>query len=464
MLSKSLNCQINDQTFLLLFSCLIQIFLVFLIPNIHQAVYADVHIPVDQSKSILSVKEPINHHNALLFPPSVYYPASRDYTSIFSEFNQSKIKDIIVKSLKIKSGDTLAGRLRKEKIKENDIQSVLQSIKSVYDPRELRIGQVLFLYMTQQKKQLIGITTKTHPDQSLIVTRTYKDHFNARNLSIELKKEIAVVKGRIENSFYLDSLNKGATDNIIVQFANLYAYSVDFQREIHKGDEFELVFERYVNHSGKIIKTGKLLYSMLKSRNKTMPYWYFKSSKNHVGYYDLNGNSARKFLMKTPINGARLTSRFGRRKHPILGYTRQHKGVDFGAPSGTPVFAAGKGIIEKIGYYGGYGKYIRIKHANQYKTAYAHLSRFARRLKSSSRVSQGQIIGYVGSTGRSTGPHLHYEIHYKNKAVNPLKIRAPLGHKLNSKEKKMFDLERLKIEALRKKLASDQAVIFVNNF
>ena len=270
--------------------------------------------------------------------------------------------------------------------------------------------------------------------QTNFVRRTGEGFFTSF-LETKLTPGFERVSGEIEYSLYQTALSLGSNDEHIAGFASAFAYDVDFQREIHPGDKFEMMFPIWTDERGQLVRTGEIIYAALDGKRKTKAYyWHTPSDDGIAGWYDQNGESATRFLMKTPINGARLSSRFGKRRHPISGYTRMHKGTDFAAPTGTPVYAAGHGIIERSSRYGGYGKYVRIRHANGYKTAYAHLSRYGPGVKKGRRVRQGDIIGYVGSTGASTGPHLHYEVIVNGRHVNAMSLNLPTGRKLANSE------------------------------
>ena len=254
-----------------------------------------------------------------------------------------------------------------------------------------------------------------------------------------IKKETLFITGTIKSNLYLSAQEVGLPEDALIEFVQLMGYSIDFQRQIQTGDKFKILFKQSFDIlSEKRIGLEEISYAELNVSDESYKFYRFTDSEGKVGYYDEKGQSARKTLMKTPINGARLSSGFGMRKHPIKGFSAMHKGVDFGAPTGTPIFAAGDGVLEKVGWINGYGRYILIRHNSTYKTAYAHMSGWAKGIRRGARVYQGQIIGYVGSTGNSTGPHLHYEILINGRQVNPLKVRMPSGKPLNSKEKKAF--------------------------
>jgi len=246
-------------------------------------------------------------------------------------------------------------------------------------------------------------------------------------------------EGRIDDSLYMAMDRAGVAPEIIAELIMIYSFDVDFQREIRQGDAFELFYEQYLDETGAVAKHGDILFGNLTLRGKPLNlYRYVTSDDDKIDYYNEHGHSVRKALLRTPIDGARLTSRFGKRRHPVLGYTKMHKGIDFGARRGTPIRAAGDGVVERASRYGSFGNYALIRHSSEFKTAYAHMKGFARGMKKGAKVKQGQIIGYVGTTGRSTGPHLHYEVLKNGKHVNPLSLKLPSGRRLEGEELKTF--------------------------
>ena len=263
-----------------------------------------------------------------------------------------------------------------------------------------------------------------------------------KNVTQLFKKNI-VVEGKILNNLYSSAVKAKMEPNVIIEFARIFGFEVDFQRDIRKGDEFEVMYERYMDDTNKFIQTGKILYAYLKVNNQKIKLYRFES-KNDFDFYDEKGRSIKKALMKTPINGARLSSPFGNRKHPILGFTKHHNGTDFAAPTGTPIMASGNGTVIKAGWCGNGGNCVRIRHNSSYTTGYGHLSKFA--TKTGRRVRQGQIIGYVGNTGMSTGPHLHYTVKYNGKFINSQKLKLPSGKILKGEERKLFEIERIKLD------------------
>ena len=258
----------------------------------------------------------------------------------------------------------------------------------------------------------------------------------------------------ITNSLYNSAISLGIKPNIILEFARLYGFQVDFQRDIWKNDSFQIIYEEFLNDKNQVVDTGQIIFANLNLQDTNLQLYKYEYKKDKIDYFDENGKSIRKTLMKTPINGARLSSSYGKRKHPILGYTKMHTGTDFAAPKGTPIMASGDGKITKAGWCGGGGNCVKIKHNSTYQTVYAHMSKFGRGIKKGARVKQGQIIGYVGSTGLSTGPHLHYEVIENGKKINSQKLKLPSGKILKGEERKIFEVSKIKIDVLKSNLIS----------
>jgi len=269
-----------------------------------------------------------------------------------------------------------------------------------------------------------------------------------------LIKTIVFKEGIIDNSLYSAALKLGIKPNIIIEFARLYGFQVDFQRDIWKNDSFQIIYEEFKNEDSSIIETGSIIYANLNTKNTDLQLYKFEYEGNKIDYFDKNGKSVRKTLMKTPINGARLSSPYGKRKHPILGFTKMHTGTDFAAPKGTPIMASGDGIVTRATWCGGGGNCVKIKHNSIYQTVYAHMSKFGRGIKKGVRVKQGQTIGYVGSTGLSTGPHLHYEVIVNGKKINSQKLKLPSGKILKGNIRKKFEVSKIKIDVLKSELIS----------
>ncbi|VAV92945.1 Peptidase, M23/M37 family [hydrothermal vent metagenome] len=365
---------------------------------------------------------------------------------------------------RLKSGGTLAVVLDDAGIGRTEAAYAIAALSQVFNPRNLRAGQDLHLSVEQEQttnaRHLTGLVVRVAAERTVMVNRQANGDFIARELVRETRRELVRAKGNIQNSLYVSALDAGASDAIIIEFSRLYAYSVDFQRGIRSGDGFEMVFERFVDERGNLVKTGDLVYARLQPRSRDLPLYRYQTQDGEVGFYNQKGESARRFLMKTPIDGARISSGFGRRKHPVLGYTRAHKGTDFAAGTGTPILAAGNGTVERANRFSSYGNYVRIRHANGFKTAYAHMSKFGRGVKKGRRVSQGQIIGYVGATGRVTGPHLHYEVLKKGKQVNPMRVKLPSGRKLQKSELPAFEQNR---QAIEKQIAQANPAIVASS-
>lgn len=351
--------------------------------------------------------------------------------------------------LEIESGDTLGRVLTNLGIPATDARAAVNALSKHFSPRELRVGQKLEVEIETTPVQvasleeqtieapasLVAFSLKADTERSLRVTYNAETSgFESQEIFRELTQRVVRAEGEIEGSLFGSAAKLGVPNSVMVGFMKLYSYSVDFQREIRKGDKFEVYYTEFADEDGEYVKSGDILFASLQTGKTPMSLWRFEiPGENTVDYFDENGQSTKKFLMRTPIDGARISSTFGKRRHPILGYTKMHTGTDFAAPTGTPIYAAGNGTVVKAGWQGGYGKYVKIRHANGYETAYAHMSRIASGITPGARVSQGQTIGRVGTTGRSTGPHLHYEVHMKGKKVNPMTIRVPTGRKLEGK-------------------------------
>lgn len=340
-----------------------------------------------------------------------------------------------------------------------DAYHAIAALRPIFSPSKLRSGQEISLtFLTtpaddssedgQPSKLLTAISLQPDVERKIEVQRGDDGSFTSEQIKKELTSGYARAEGTINSSLFLDAAQAGVPAPIIVEMIRMFSYSVDFQREIHSGDKFQVFFDRkYDAASGAPVKEGDISYAALTILGKSHKLWRYKSADGTWDYFDENGRSMKKFLMKTPIDGARISSSFGRRKHPILGYTKMHSGVDFAAPRGTPIYAAGNGKVEIAGWTGGYGKFVRIQHANGYETGYAHMNGFASGIRPGVSVRQGQVIGYVGTTGRSTGPHLHYEVSVRGKKMNPLGIKVPTGTQLAGKDLKSYKGARAKIMA-----------------
>jgi len=355
------------------------------------------------------------------------------------------------KIIKVVAGDSLQKILLKEKISKEEVNKIYQKIKGIINLKKIRRGQtVTIVFRTKQNKPSISRITFQVDELSTayIYYRDKVDDYEVRLNQKNLEKVNFLAKGVIVNSLFASAQKIDVDAEIIVEFARIFGFEIDFQRDIRKNDEFQIFYERFEDDEGENFKNGNILFAYLKNSGREIKLYRYKDSKNNIGYFTPDGKSIEKALMKTPINGARLSSGFGFRKHPILGYNKLHQGTDFAARRGTPVMASGSGTVERASWFGAYGKYVRIRHNSTYKTAYAHLSKFGRNIKAGKKVRQGQIIGYVGSTGRSTGPHLHYEVLVNNKRINSQRLKLPSGKKLSKNEMGNFNLEKQRIDQL----------------
>ena len=343
-----------------------------------------------------------------------------------------------IKTFIFKRGDTLSHAFFSMGISENKIFGLINKLKSEFDPRKLRIGQKIKIFIDKNDtKNINGIVIHIDKIRSIEVFKQNND-FVLNKYKEPTIKTFHKTTGEINSSLYLAATNAGMPIPVLMEVVKLYSFDVDFQREIKRGDTFEVLYQLQHNKSGDLVSSGPVLRAVLSLDGERLPLYRFEYEKGYFDYFDSDASSVKKALMRTPLDGARISSGFGKRKHPVLGYTKMHKGVDFAAPRNTPIFAAGDGIIELARKNGSYGNYIRIRHNTDYKTAYAHLARFGRNVSEGKRIKQGDIIGYVGTTGRSTGPHLHYEIIFRNKQVNPLKVRMPKGLKLKNENYNLF--------------------------
>jgi murein DD-endopeptidase MepM/ murein hydrolase activator NlpD len=346
----------------------------------------------------------------------------------------------------IQNNDNIEKILKKFKINANDIKKISNNLKKE-KLTNIYAGRKLLLVLKKLEDGSNTVVNLLYPtsNTSNIEIRKSKNNFIVKQNILQLYKKEVVIKNKIQNNLYNAATEAGIEPNIIVEFARIFGFEVDFQRDIRKGDWFEILYERFEDDNDIVQDTGKIIYASMYVNGKEINLYSFKDA-NETGHYDIKGRSIVKSLMKTPINGARLSSSFGNRKHPILGYTKLHTGTDFAAPSGTPIMASGSGTVTRARWCGGGGNCVKIKHNSTYQTVYAHMKNFARGIKEGKKVKQGQIIGYVGSTGMSTGPHLHYEVVVNGKKVNSQKLKLPSGKILKGFEREKFELKRIKID------------------
>ena len=346
------------------------------------------------------------------------------------------------KVLSVRSGDTRMQLLTRAGADRGESHDAITALSDVFNPRRLRSGQKIAVAFTppddEAPRRLASLTFNESVDRAVMV-RLSDEGYIAEQVMREFETEPVHAGGTIDLSLFDAAATAGIPAKTVIELIRIFSFDVDFQREIQPGDRFEVFFERYFDEDGRPVKEGYIQYASLTLSGQTLKYYrYQPGDSDYADYFDENGRSVKKSLMRTPIDGARLTSRYGKRRHPTLGYNKMHRGIDFGARTGTPIMAAGDGVIVKIGRWGAYGKYVRIRHNDTFSTAYAHMSRYGKGMKRGKRVKQGQIIGYVGSTGRSTGPHLHYEVLRGSRQVNPMKVRLPTGRKLQGKELETF--------------------------
>ena len=314
---------------------------------------------------------------------------------------------------------------------------------------KLNTNQKIEFTIDQKNNVIREFIFKMSKTEKIHLTRdTETKEFNQKILLTRLSKSVVYKENVILDSLYRSATQKKVPASIIVEFARIYGFQVDFQRDIRKKDIFQIMYEVFIDDNNKIVETGNILYANLKLSRENNELYFF-DKKNNEGHYDKNGKSVKKALMKTPINGARLSSPFGMRKHPIDGYNKMHKGTDFAAPLGTPIMASGDGVIKKAGWCGGGGNCVVIRHNSSYQTVYAHMSEFAKGIRSGVRVKQAQIIGYVGSTGKSTGPHLHYEVIFNGKKINSQTLKLPSGKILKGENRKLFETKKIRLDVLK---------------
>ncbi len=389
---------------------------------------------------------------ASLADPGLFAPQTEDSLAAEAALLPAEPREprAVETTVALASGETLMEVLEHAGVDRIDAYHAVAAMTSYYSPRKLRAGQEISLTfmempdgMTGEEsgtpaKYLTSISLEPDIERAIEVTRNDDGSFGGRETIREFTEGFVRASGTISNSLFLDAEQAGIPPQIIIEMIRMYSYSVDFQREIQPGDKFEVYFSRKFDELQRPVKEGDVLHASLTVGGKTHKLWRFDPGDGVWDYFDESGQSMKKFLMKTPIDGARLSSGFGLRRHPILGYSKMHAGVDFAAPTGTPIYAAGDGTVTRANRFSSFGNYVSIRHANGYETAYAHLNGFARGIKAGTRVRQGQVIAYVGTTGRSTGPHLHYEVHVNGKKMNPLALKVPTGRKLEGKQLAAF--------------------------
>ena len=358
---------------------------------------------------------------------------------------------------KIKKNESINSILSEYKVSKQELNTVLNNLIKNKITKNLRAGEILNLTIDNSDMTVLELAFSVSKTKKIVLTRdNEKKAFDKKEIVTNLQKRILFKEGRITQSLYRSASKQKIPANIIIEFARIYGFQVDFQRDIRKNDTYQIIYEIYEDEDKKIFNTGKIIFADLNLSNQSNTLYFF-DKKDDEGHYDLNGKSAKKALMKTPINGARLSSPYGMRKHPIDGFNKMHKGTDFAAPMGTPIMASGDGVITKVSWCGGGGNCVKIKHNSSYSTVYAHMSKFSILAKIGNRVKQGQIIGYVGSTGKSTGPHLHYEVIFNGKRINSQTLKLPSGQILKGKLREDFEIKKIKTEVLKSELILKQS-------
>ena len=370
----------------------------------------------------------------------------------FKQFILDQIKSPFTNiDYEIKKGDTIQKILQQYKIQNNEIQTVINQYKKYGNPNRLLVGNKIDIIVEKilpaNKNLLLKFSVPITKSTTIEITKDSENQIISKKIITKLYKKKILSENIIRKNLYSSATEANINPDTIIEFARIFGFEIDFQRDIRKNDYFKILYEKYFDENGEFIKSGSILYAHMNVNGREISLYKFGDDKEY-GYFDLNGKSVEKALMKTPINGARLSSPFGVRKHPILGFNKLHTGTDFAAPEGTPIMASGSGTITRAKWCGGGGNCIKIKHNSTYTTIYAHMKSFAKGIKVGKKVRQGQIIGYVGSTGMSTGPHLHYEVIVNGKKVNSQKLKLPSGKILKDNERTQFEIHRIKTDVL----------------
>ena len=385
---------------------------------------------------------------------------STNNIKVFKQDEFVKIKKLIFSKIntpfininyEIKSGDSIQKILSNFKVKNTEIQSVIEQYKKYSKPNKLLTGDKIEIAVkkniTGKNNSLVKFSVPITKSTTVEISKDDEGKIISKKIITRLYKKVVLVENVIKNSLYKSAINIKMKPDTIIEFARIFGFEIDFQRDIRKNDYFQILYEKFFDENGEYVKSGSILFAQMSVNNREIILYKFGDDKSY-GYFDINGKSVEKALMKTPINGARLSSPFGMRKHPILGFNKKHLGTDFAAPMGTPIMASGSGTITRAKWCGGGGNCIKIKHNSTYETIYAHMKSFAKGMRVGKKVRQGEVIGYVGSTGMSTGPHLHYEVIINGKKVNSQKLKLPSGKVLKNEERNLFEVHRIKTDVL----------------
>ena len=368
--------------------------------------------------------------------------------NLFQDF-QPKYKSF---EHRVEYNETINSILKKYNIPSNEINLINKKINNDKEVKSLKVNDLVKFKVDNTDKKVVEFIIPISKTKKVKLIRDLaKNSFERTDIITNLQRKIVFREAKIKQSLYRSATKQKIPPNVIIEFARIYGFQVDFQRDIRKNDSFQIIYEVFVDENKKVFNTGNILFADLNLSNQNNALYFF-NKKGNRGHYDLNGKSAKKALMKTPINGARLSSPFGMRKHPIDGFNKMHRGTDFAAPEGTPIMASGDGVIIKASWCGGGGNCVKIKHNSTYSTVYAHLSKFSGVSKVGNRVKQGQVIGYVGSTGKSTGPHLHYEVIFNGKRINSQTLKLPSGKILKGTTREEFEIAKIKTDVLKSEL------------
>ena len=395
---------------------------------------------VYNSSKIQAQKKYIKILNNLYFQKTV--------KNVFDNFSPKyiNVEHVVVQN------ESLNSILKKYKVSDKELKLITKELKSKLKNNSLKINQKIYFTINKKDNIISKFTLPVSKTKKILLIReTENNKFIATDIVTNFSKKLIYKEGKITQSLYRSAIKKKIPANIIVEFARIYGFQIDFQRDIRRNDTYQIIYEVFEDDNKKMFNTGNIIFADLNLSNQSNAFYFFNDG-GEEGHYDINGKSVKKALMKTPINGARLSSKFGMRKHPIDGYNKMHRGTDFAAPKGTPIMASGDGIVIKASWCGGGGNCVKIRHNSSYSTVYAHLSKFAAKIKKGTRVKQGQTIGYVGSTGKSTGPHLHYEVIFNGKRINSQTLKLPSGKTLKNKSRKMFEVSKLKINVLKSEI------------
>ncbi|MDC0227544.1 peptidoglycan DD-metalloendopeptidase family protein [Alphaproteobacteria bacterium] len=412
-------------------------------------------------KKAFSSNYKINQENIPLKRPLNLFQLEESTDTILNLIQKVGAKPTVgVKKTNLKQNETLNSALLRINFNSENINKIINSIYNLKNGKKILSSLPVGMNIDYSNpSDLTGAALKLNysKKRDIFVWQDFDNNYISQVFLRPTKLENTLVKGIIKSNLYISALKSGMPENTLLEMISLLGFSVDFQREIREGDAFEVLFSTEIDVLKNIaIQTKPIIYVSLTLSGNRLDFFRYNDKYGLPQYYDQNGKSSKRTIMKTPINGARISSRYGNRKHPILGYTKMHRGLDFAAPIGTPVFAAGDGVIEKAGWNGSYGRYIRIRHTSTYKTAYAHLSGIKKNIRVGKRVLQGKTIGYVGSSGRSTGPHLHYEVLKNNKQINPMKIKLPAGKNIPEKSIAVYKSYVKKI--INQKIALEKSI------